>query len=75
LGSEEFNLVKEKLSEKLSVTFRVNQGFFNYEKIIEIFKDKHFISHNLIKDESNSKKACVKIKDLMQQSAPHSFQV
>jgi 16S rRNA C967 or C1407 C5-methylase (RsmB/RsmF family) len=42
----EFDEFKKTLLSKLPVTFRVNSGLPNYEKVVELFKNPDFISEH-----------------------------
>jgi hypothetical protein len=50
MGPEEFKLFEATLKEKLPVTFRLNSGEHNYEKVSQMLRDPDFITNCTDKD-------------------------
>lgn len=50
MGADEFKLFEATLKEKLPVTFRLNSGEHNFEKVSEMLRDPEFVSKYTDKD-------------------------
>jgi hypothetical protein len=50
MGPDEFKLFENTLKEKLPVTFRLNSGEHNFEKVSEMLRDPDFITNSTVKD-------------------------
>lgn len=45
MDKEEFKVFESTLKEKLPVTFRINSGEHNFDKLSQLLRDPEFISN------------------------------